>query len=190
MGRNDESGPAPVTRVRTLNMSDYCESPVSSGKLRIVGSGVKVRKHFSKGPDGKKDPVYCAHQHMWSRCTNPKYHGYHNYGGRGITVCERWRSVLNFMEDMRPSWSKGMSLDRIDNSKGYSPENCRWATMKSQQRNRRHHATMELNGVSLCLSEWSERTGIPRYVIEYRVRRGWKPEDIVSILPRVLKKWD
>ena len=71
------------------------------------------------------------------RCTNPNHNRYKDYGGRGITVCEEWLDVKNFIEDMYPSYMEGLSLDRIDNDKGYSLDNCRWADASTQAINRR-----------------------------------------------------
>ena len=91
----------------------------------------------SKKEDGRqrRSPTYRSWESMRDRCTRPGCHTYKMYGGRGITVCERWNVFLNFLEDMgeRP---KGTTLDRIDGTKGYEPGNCRWATAATQGRNK------------------------------------------------------
>lgn len=74
---------------------------------------------------------------MMQRCHNPNNTKYKDYGGRGIKVCERWKDIKNFIDDMFPAFQEGLSLDRIDNNLGYSKENCRWATREIQGRNTR-----------------------------------------------------
>jgi hypothetical protein len=104
-----------------------------------------------------KHPLYATWYAMNYRCHNPESYQYKDYGGRGITVCDRWRNDLNaFAEDMgeRP---KGLSIDRIDNDKGYFPENCRWATWKQQGNNKRSSLEVrrrkgeELNSIRLVI---------------------------------------
>jgi hypothetical protein len=84
---------------------------------------------------GKEIPEHYTWRTMLARCTNPKNKQYPLYGGRGITVCARWLDYANFLADMG-SRPEGMSLDRVDNNKGYAPDNCRWATRSQQQRNK------------------------------------------------------
>jgi len=104
------------------------------------------------------------------RCTNPNEAAYKNYGGRGITICERWNKFENFYADMgeRPD---GMSIERKDNNKGYSPENCCWATRKSQARNRRTNRIIKYDGREQCLIEWAEELGINYGILSSRLRR-------------------
>ncbi len=94
--------------------------------------------------NGKPSPTYVTWQHMKARCNDKRHHAYDSYGGRGVNVCDRWTSFDDFLADMgeRPA---GMSLDRIDNSKGYEPGNCRWATAKEQASNRRHPKPIKLS---------------------------------------------
>ena len=84
-----------------------------------------------------KHPIYNIWRGMLYRCNNKKSANFKYYGGRGIKVCKRWLKIENFIEDMYPSFKEGLSLDRIDNDKGYSPDNCRWANQSTQINNTR-----------------------------------------------------
>lgn len=113
---------------------------------------------------------------MRARCRNPRWWLYKYYGARGITVCERWNtSFANFFADMgrRPP---GMQLDRIDNSKGYSPENCRWASRAEQQRNTRATRHIEYQGRTQCLADWAKEAGMAPNALGSRLKLGWTME--------------
>lgn len=107
----------------------------------------------------RNHPMYRLWYGMRERCEKPTARNYKWYGGRGIRICERWRSFRNFLEDMGPR-PAGMSIDRIDPSGPYSPENCRWATQKEQVRNSRTVRIIEFGGEALTLTEWAHRVGI------------------------------
>ena len=126
-----------------------------------------------------RTPIYWRWKNMIRRCTDPSNHAYKDYGGRGISVCDRWRSFENFVADMgeRPV---GTSLDRIDNSLGYSPENCRWATWKIQHRNRRTNRLIEIDGTTKTLAEWCEVYRQPYPRILRRIKFGMSPKEALS----------
>lgn len=118
---------------------------------------------------------------MRDRCRRPSHHAWKDYGGRGITVCDRWGSFENFLADMGPRPSTKHSLDRINCNLGYSPENCRWTTMKTQNRNKQGNALLTHNGKTQCLSAWAEETGLSIQVIRARIQNhGWTVEQALT----------
>lgn len=117
---------------------------------------------------------------MLSRCGNPGQRSYPQYGGRGISVCDRWRSFENFLADMGPRPTSEHQIDRIDNDGNYDPANCRWVTRQENCRNRRSNRLIECGGMSLTIAEWSDRTGLPQYAIGQRLRRGWPVEEALK----------
>ena len=119
-------------------------------------------------------PEYEIWQGMRKRCTNPNTRAYKYYGGRGIKVCERWMdSFESFFADMGKRPSPTHSIDRIDNDKDYSPDNCRWATKTEQSRNQRRNHLLTLGGETLTLAEWAERHQQKYSVVLFRLAHGW-----------------
>ena len=128
--------------------------------------------------------VWCG---MRDRCFKPEGKDYQNYGGRGITVCERWLTFENFLEDMGIP-PKGHSIDRIDNDGNYEPGNCRWAPIVVQARNRRTNVLITAFGKTKTVAEWSEVCGLERKTLEYRIRVGWDAERAISTPPLISRK--
>jgi hypothetical protein len=127
-------------------------------------------------------------RHIWQlimrRCYNPQDCTYKYYGGRGITVCERWHDFNLFYEDMSPRFP-GFSLDRIANNEGYSFENCRWTDAKTQANNRRSNRLEVIDGVTKTVAEWCELYEIENPSMVYqRLKRGWTMHDALSVPPR------
>lgn len=131
-----------------------------------------------------KGPTYNTWMRMRNRCRNPHCKDYEYYGGRGISVCERWNSFEAFLEDMGERPSASHSIDRIDHNGNYEPKNCRWATVKEQRRNMRSNILLEYNGETLCISEWADRIGMARGTLSARILRlGWNAEKALTTPP-------
>lgn len=118
---------------------------------------------------------------MLRRCQCKTSSDFPNYGGRGITVCERWQEFRNFLADMGSRPSPKHSIDRFPNQKGnYEPGNCRWATMKEQTNNTRRNRVLEYKGERKTVTAWAEYVGIPVSVFRNRVKRGWSTVDAIE----------
>jgi len=118
-----------------------------------------------------------------TRCTNTRQETWEDYGGRGITVCDRWlgpNGFLNFLADMGCAPSDSHSIDRIDNDGNYEPGNCRWATPKEQTRNARSNINLEFNGQTRSIGEWSEIVGFPYHTLRSRILRGWTAQKALT----------
>lgn len=102
---------------------------------------------------------------------------------KDITVCDRWSHFENFLIDMGECLSEKHTIDRVDNSIGYEPSNCRWATMKEQQNNRTNNRKVTVNGITKNLQQWADASNIDRKTISDRLKRGWKPERAVALPP-------
>ena len=125
-----------------------------------------------------------AFKHGLSRPHNesPEYRAWLDMrnGGRGITVCERWLILENFLADMGPRPSADYSLERLDNDREYSPDNCTWATKDAQTRNQRRTVLITVNGKTLCIKDWAKKIGLHPATISERIKAGVVPIEAVT----------
>lgn len=136
-----------------------------------------------------KEFWYNSWRSMISRCYNKNAKNYKYYGAKGIAVCKEWLIAENFGEWAKENgWFKGATLDRVDNSKGYSPENCRWATKREQARNRSTNHLITYNGETHTVTEWAEMVGVNRTLLLNRLYRGWTGEELFE--PRFKNQYD
>lgn len=148
-------------------------------KKRIIESITKHGKSRTK--------AYSVWNNMRSRCKNKNVRCYKNYGGRGITVCDSWEKFENFLRDMGEP-EPWQSLERIDNEKGYSPDNCVWADATTQANNTRKNVYLEVDGVSKTIAQWAKEYGLPYNRIALRIKAGWSHEDAVKTPLRPMKR--
>lgn len=125
-------------------------------------------------------PEYDVWKAMVRRCTVPEAAGYADYGARGITVCARWLSVENFVADMGRRPSLGHTLERKDNSLGYEPSNCVWATRTEQNNNTRRNRFITYGDRTMTLAQWAREAGVKPDAIRDRIRSGKSPEEVVG----------
>lgn len=141
---------------------------LKEGRIQSCGC-IKDEQRFVHGMS--RTPIYRCWAKMKERCSNPRSPQAKDYGGRGITVCERWQVFESFYEDMGDP-PPGLSLDRINNELGYFKENCRWATDKQQVDNRRCTRNVTINGETMCMKDWCRKLGVSYSTARARVRRG------------------
>ena len=144
-----------------------------------AGRGLKrVAHNITHGMAGT--PLFRVWSSMKNRCANQKVAGYKDYGGRGVSVCERWKSFENFYADMGDRPSDKHSLERRDNDGNYEPSNCYWATKAEQAKNRRNTKFIEANGERLHLAEWARKLGCSPATILHRIAVGMPEAEAVT----------
>lgn len=147
---------------------------LKSGAVKSCGCLARSRaRAFTAVRGASKEPEHGLWRTIITRCTNPNSRSFRKYGGRGISVCDRWLIFENFLHDMGPRPSRLYSVERKDNSLGYEPSNCRWATSKEQANNTRRNRWIEHAGTTLTLGGWAIVTGIKRETIANRLNKGW-----------------
>ena len=129
-------------------------------------------------------PIYAIWAAMVQRCTNPRSRDYHNYGGRGIRVCNRWLLFESFYVDMGSPPFKGATLERKDNNGPYNAGNCCWATRLQQSHNSRRVHLITFNGVANSISQWAEFLGIKVSTLSWRLRHKWSLEQAMQSVCR------
>lgn len=144
----------------------------NTGSCGCLHSEQLTERNTKHGKSGSH--IYKIYKDMKSRCQNTKNKEYKNYGDRGIKVCNEWlveSGFENFYKwAMENGYKEDLTIDRIDVNGNYEPGNCRWATQKEQQNNKRNNHKIELNGEIHTIAEWSEITGIKQSMIEARLR--------------------
>jgi hypothetical protein len=146
---------------------------LSCGCLKAETMSKNMFKH------GKvRTRAYQSWEGMIFRCSNKNSTGYKYYGGRGIRVCDRWENFINFHEDMGDC-PDGLTIERINTNDDYKPGNCKWATYKEQNLNKRNNRYLSFNGTTKMLREWASDIGVCRSTIYRRIKKGWSIEKIL-----------
>ena len=152
-----------------------------SGHTKSCGCLGTERRKANIVHGGCRTPGYSSWNNMIRRCHIEHSHAYRHYGGRGIVVCERWRtSFWNFISDMGQRPTPKHSIDRIDNDGNYEPGNCRWAMAADQAKNTRSNKVIAIDGRTQCLSAWAEEAGIRYGTLRRRLSLGWSISDALA----------
>lgn len=158
---------------------------LKSGHTKSCGcyaKEVSVRNGLKKKHGMTKTRIHRIWSQIKTRCFNSKDEHFKDYGGRGITICDEWKnSFESFYEwSMANGYEDNLTIDRIDVNGNYCPENCRWATMKEQNDNKRNTVLLTFEGETRTLGEWSEITGIKYVTLFWRYKAGKTPSEILS----------
>lgn len=146
---------------------------LTSGHKQTCGNHSRKQNYISKGTR-----LYRLWQNMKNRCYWEKDKSFANYGGRGIQVCPEWRNGFSVFREwaLSSGYQENLTLDRINVNGNYEPSNCRWATAKEQQNNKRNNRNLEFNGEVHTVTEWAQIIGIKRETLYRRLNVGWPIE--------------
>lgn len=165
------------------------ETSVLNGKKGAKKTGDKLRKY------NKKEKVISAiFNSMKQRCYNKNCSAYKNYGGRGIKICDKWlnnkNGIKNFINwAINNGYQEGLTIDRINNNGDYCPENCRWITMKEQNKNKRSNVIIKINNEEKCISEWAEIYNLNDATVRRRFKVGDKNERLIRKIDLLKRKY-
>lgn len=187
IGRLTVIGEGPLDKWKNKQWACLCDC----GKEKIIASS-SIRSGATKScgclnSDSAREratkhglrlhPLYTTWKGMRQRCNDSRSSSYALYGGRGITVCERWKSFASFLEDMGEKPSPDHTIERKNNNLGYSKDNCMWAASEIQANNKRNNRIFTLGDKAMTLAQWAREIGVPRRTLALRMDKlGWTPE--------------
>ena len=162
------------------NLVEICLSSLQNGKTKSCGC---LRKDIITKHGKSNTRLYNIYYAMKVRCYNKNRKDYKNYGGRGIKICDEWQDNFQAFYDwsMSHGYDDTLTIDRIDNNGNYEPNNCRWVTVKQQNRNRRSNINFTCNGETHCLKEWCEILGLNYSTVQIRIQRNWSIERALEL---------
>ena len=143
----------------------------------------KKTSKISYSANGKYDQhheLFERWKSMLRRCYEKSHKSFYRYGGRGVEVCERWQVFDNFVDDLYPTYEKGLTLEREDNDGDYNPHNCSWVTRKCQQQNKVNNRNITHGGIERSMTEWAEFVGLQPDTVRKRLNRGWSVEEALT----------
>lgn len=182
--------PSKNGRAMWLCLCDCGKYITVMGKLLINGhtKSCGCLKYSLKGLSDSR--LYRIWRGIKSRCYNEHHDAYYRYGGRGIIVCDDWKNSFQSFYNwaIANKYDSNLTIDRIDNNKGYSPNNCRWVDKTTQQRNRRGNLYYTINGVTKCLKEWCQVHNLNYATVHKRVSKyNWSIGEALELKERTTK---
>ena len=174
-------GPKPITERCSIMI---CSTTVTKSSPN-QGNG----HHGNRIHGMSRHPFYTVWCNMIGRCYRPSSISYPWYGAKGVKVATRWLKFINFRDDMFPSWSPGLEIDRYPNQNGdYEPGNCRWVNHHDQLRNYARNHWVEFNGERRTITDWSKHLGGAHSLVRHRLRLGWTIERALTTPAKAIKR--
>jgi hypothetical protein len=162
------------------NKKEVSQLNLTQGKSTKCKGCTAKQRSVKHGYGQDTSGLYSVWKSMKTRCLNANHKSYKYYGGRGISLCEGWLTFEGFLRDMGEGYDSGLTLERVDNTKGYSRENCKWATRAEQNSNTRRTLRLEYQGKTYTERQLADLTGVPRTTIQTRRKMGLSGEELVN----------